>query len=169
MIAAKRRGVGGLEKGVPKRSRRGSVGGSYRRWTRQVDRAGNRLLERAHPPLRRAGHVARPLVAPVLAFLALWGRRAVALALQGAGSARPRWRGPPARGAVRGATWLSAVLTPRRAAAATIVAAAGALVVSQFLDYRGVEIGGPAYAGLPDVAQPPAVACGRRARRTPIC
>ena len=50
------------------------------------------------------------------------------------------------------------MLTPRRAAAATIVAAAGALVVSQFLDYRGVEIGGPAYAGLPDVAQPPAVA-----------
>jgi hypothetical protein len=30
-----------------------------------------------------------------------------------------------------------------------------ALVVSQFIDYRGVEIGGAAYAGLPDVAQPP--------------
>ena len=49
-------------------------------------------------------------------------------------------------------------MTPRRAVAATIVAAAGALVVSQFIDYRGVEIGGAAYAGLPDAAQPPAVA-----------
>ncbi|MBS1881042.1 MAG: hypothetical protein JST31_16135, partial [Actinobacteria bacterium] len=41
---------------------------------------------------------------------------------------------------------------------ATIVAAAAALAVSQFVDYRGVEIGGAAYAGLPNLARPPAVA-----------
>jgi hypothetical protein len=60
--------------------------------------------------------------------------------------------------AARAAGAASAVVTPRRALAAAIVGAGAALVVSQFIDYRGVEIGGGAYAGLPDVAQPPAVA-----------
>ena len=49
------------------------------------------------------------------------------------------------------------MVTPRRAIAATIVAAAGALVVAQFIDYRGVEVGGAAYAGLPAAAQAPTV------------
>ncbi|MBK5220855.1 MAG: hypothetical protein JJE35_13915, partial [Thermoleophilia bacterium] len=51
----------------------------------------------------------------------------------------------------------SAVVTPRRAIGATIFAAGLCLAVSQFLDYRGVEIGQPGYAGLADVAKPPAV------------
>jgi hypothetical protein len=132
--------------------------------SRRLDRLGNRGLERAHPPLRRAGRAAAPaarraraVAAPVLALLALLGRRALWLLFKGLAAAD---RG--ARAAlgwtVRGATALSAVLTPRRAVAAVIVAAAGALVISQFIDYRGVEIGGAAYAGLPDAAQPPAVA-----------
>jgi hypothetical protein len=153
IVAAKRSDVGGSEKGTAKRS----AGGGYGRFARRFDRFGNRALERAHPPLRRAGRVVRPVVAPVLAFLALWGRRAVAWLLRALGLL-DRGARTAARLAVRGATWLSAVVTPRRAAAAAIVAAAAALVVSQFLVYRGVEVGGPAYAGLPDVAKPPAVA-----------
>jgi hypothetical protein len=59
--------------------------------------------------------------------------------------------------AVRAATAASAVITPRRAIGALIFAAGICLVVSQFIDYRGVEIGQPGYAGLPDVAAPPSV------------
>jgi hypothetical protein len=64
-----------------------------------------------------------------------------------------------ALGAVLGrtATRASAVVTPRRAICAVIVASAVCLVVSQFVDYRSVEIGRPGYAGLPAVAAPPTV------------
>jgi hypothetical protein len=139
------------------------VGGSLGRAARAADRAGNRGLERTYPPLRRAGRAAAPVVRrgraltlPVLALLAGWGRRALswffkALALT------DRWARAAARLLVRSATWLSGVLTPQRMAALVIVAAAVALVVSQFIDYRGVEVGGSQYAGLPDVARPPAV------------
>jgi hypothetical protein len=137
------------------------VWGALERGSRHLDRLGNRALERAHPPLRRAGRAAAPaarraraLAAPVLAFLVLLGRRALWLLFRGLALAERALRAA-LRWAARVATALSAVVTPRRALAATIVAAAGALVVSQFVDYRGVEIGGAAYAGLPDVAQPP--------------
>jgi hypothetical protein len=53
------------------------------------------------------------------------------------------------------ATKASTVITPRRAIGAVVVAAAACLVASQFIDYRGVEIGQPGYAGLPDVASAP--------------
>ena len=135
-----------------------------RRGSRRLDRAANRGLERAYPPLRRAGRAAAPaarragaVAAPALAFLALVGRLALWLLFRGLAKAELAL-GAGGRALVRGATALSAVVTPRRAVAATIVAAAGALVASQFIDYRGVEIGGAAYAGLPDLAQPPAVA-----------
>jgi hypothetical protein len=60
--------------------------------------------------------------------------------------------------AARTATALSKVVTPQRAVAAVIVAAGVLLVVSQFSDYRGVEIGQPGYAGLPgSVAKAPTV------------
>ncbi|MGE4123516.1 MAG: hypothetical protein AB7F97_18765 [Solirubrobacterales bacterium] len=140
------------------------VGSSLERVSRRLDRLGNRSLERAHPPLRRAGRTtgpaarrARAAAAPVLALLALLGRRGLGLLFAALATGE---RGVRAllRLALRAATALSAVATPRRAVAATIVAAAGALIASQFIDYRGVEIGGAAYAGLPDAAQPPAVA-----------
>jgi hypothetical protein len=125
-----------------------------RRWSRQVDRAGNRALERAYPPLllfwhygsreaRRGAAWLGPRLRPLLAFLfhaiALGERevrRACALL-------------------VRAATAASERLTPGRAAAVVIVAAGACLVASQFIDYRAVEIGQPGYAGLPDVAQVP--------------
>ncbi|HKA66948.1 MAG TPA: hypothetical protein VKG03_03470 [Solirubrobacterales bacterium] len=59
--------------------------------------------------------------------------------------------------AVGATTRASAVVTPQRAIGAVIVAAGACLIASQFLDYRGVEIGQPGYAGLPSVARPPTV------------
>ena len=47
MIAARRRRIGARLRGVPAR---------LRRWSRQVDRAGNRALERAYPVLLHARH-----------------------------------------------------------------------------------------------------------------
>jgi hypothetical protein len=139
------------------------VGTTLGRTTRRLDRAGNRALERAHPPLRRAGRAAAPVgrraraaALPVLAVLARLGRLALAWFLRAVALCERAVRAC-GRALVRGATSASGVLTPRRAAALVIVAAGAALVVSQFIDYRGVEIGGSQYAGLPDVAQPPAV------------
>ncbi len=127
---------------------------ALRRWSRQVDRIGNRALERAYPPLLRARHFLLlgsrrawaflwPLLRPPLAlfFRAIWAlerlvRRACGLA-------------------ARIATALSAVITPARAAAAVLIAAGALLVASQFIDYRAVEIGQPGYANLPQVAPVP--------------
>ena len=48
-------------------------------------------------------------------------------------------------------------LTPARAVAAVALAAAVLLAVSQFLDYREVRAGVPAYAEVEEVAPPPTV------------
>jgi hypothetical protein len=145
------------------RVRRGKLSGGFARWTRGADRVANRALERAHPVLLRAGRAAgsgfdaaafwvaarlrwlgrrlRPALAAMLrgfARLELWGRRA------GAGSAR-------------GATAASRSVTPRRAGAAAIVVAGACLLAAQFVEYSAVEIGGPEYAGLPGIAEPPTV------------
>ncbi|HEX4307159.1 MAG TPA: hypothetical protein VHZ54_14070 [Solirubrobacterales bacterium] len=64
------------------------------------------------------------------------------------------------RGAARAATVGATVLTPRRAIGLTIAAAGGLLVVSQFVDYHGVQIGGSAAFAAPpgvQVAPPPTV------------
>ncbi|MFL5834154.1 MAG: hypothetical protein ACJ76B_09255 [Solirubrobacterales bacterium] len=55
----------------------------------------------------------------------------------------------------RVATAASRVVTPARAAAIALIGGGALLVVSQFIDYRAVEIGQPGYAGLPDVASVP--------------
>jgi hypothetical protein len=124
--------------------------------TRRADRAANRWIERAHPVVvrearraRRAGRRwstwlgkrLRPLGARFFKALAA-GERAV----------RRAWAL-----AARAGTRASAVVTPERAIAAVVVAAAGCLVAAQFVDYRGVEIGQPGYVGLPSIAPPPAV------------
>jgi len=49
-----------------------------------------------------------------------------------------------------------AVATPQRVALGLLAASALALVVSQFIEYRAVEIGQPGYVGLP-AADPPTV------------
>lgn len=129
---------------------------ALQRRSRQIDRIGNRGLERAHPLLLQARHYLRlaarrvwaflwPLLRPLLAFFfrALWAlergvRRVCGLV-------------------ARIATALSRVLTPARAAAVVLIAVGALLIVSQFIDYRAVEIGQPGYAGLPQVAQVPTV------------
>jgi hypothetical protein len=47
-------------------------------------------------------------------------------------------------------------MTPKRVALGLLAASSLALVVSQFIEYRAIEIGQPGYAGLP-AAQPPTV------------
>ncbi len=124
---------------------------ALRRRSRQVDRAVNRGLERAYPPLlvvwrhsvrwaRRGWVLLWPRLRPLLAifFKALaagerWVRRAGALL-------------------ARLATTLSRVITPARAAAFVLIAAGALLVASQFIDYRAVEIGQPGYAGVSDLS-----------------
>ena len=127
---------------------------ALRRRSRQVDRIGNRGLERAYPVVlrvrrylrlgsRRAWAFLWPLLRPLLAFFfgAIWMlERAVR-----------RTCGLLAKAA----TAVSGVITPARAAAVVLIAAGALLVASQFIDYRAVEIGRPGYAGLPQVAHPP--------------
>ena len=147
MIAAARRRSGATITKLAKRPAR---------WSRGVDRAANRALERAHPALLGSGRWARfqvrrgaawagPRVRPVAArfFRAL--------------AAGEHWLRRGCAAAIRGATWASAVVTPQRAIGIVIAAAGGALVASQFLDYRAVEIGPAGYASLPSIASPPTV------------
>jgi hypothetical protein len=72
-------------------------------------------------------------------------------------AAGERWVRRACTTTVQATTRASAVVTPQRAIGAVIVAAGACLVVSQFTDYRAVEIGQPGYAGLPSVARPPTV------------
>jgi hypothetical protein len=123
---------------------------ALRRWSRQVDRAGNRGLERAHPGVMRTRHHAGrgwvwlwPKLRPLLALFF----HAVALIERGIRRLCTLL--------VRLATAAAAVITPARAAAGALIAAGGLLVISQFIDYRAVEIGQPGYAGLPQVAAVP--------------
>jgi len=129
---------------------------ALRRRSRQVDRAANRGLERAYPPLlllwhhlvgwaRRGWAWAWPRLRPLLALL-----------FKALATAESRGR----RGCatlVRLATALSRLITPPRAAAFVLIATGALLIASQFVDYRAVEIGQPGYAGLPEVAKVPTV------------
>jgi hypothetical protein len=160
------------------------------KWSRRVDRIANRGLERAHPAVVRTRRETGALAKRTTAFLGP-RLRPIGAAFFGAlarGERGLRWAWALA---VRTATAASAVVTPRRAIGAVVLAAGVCLVVSQFIDYRGVEIGQPGYAGLPDVASAPTrdvrtageahsyllvplgvlaallgIACARRERRT---
>jgi hypothetical protein len=125
-----------------------------RRLSRQVDRAADRGLQRAYPPLLLTWH--HSVRAARRAWAWLWPRLRPLLALffraLGAGDRLVR-RG--CSSLVRAATAASRVVTPARAAAVVLVGAGALLVVSQFIDYRAVEIGQPGYADLPDVAKVP--------------
>lgn len=147
MIAAARQRTGPVFSKLAKRPAR---------WSRSVDRAANRGLERAHPVLLRAARGARAQLkragawgGPRLRPPAAWFFRRLAVG--------ERWIRRSCAALARLATRLSGVVTPQRAIGGLIVAVGAALVASQFVDYRGVEIGQPGYAGLPDVAHPPTV------------
>ncbi len=147
MIAAKRPRIGRGLKALP---------GTLVKWTRRLDRTANRGLERAHPSVRRIHRRASAIAAAALSWLGPRLRPPAAAFFRGLAYADAATRRVCAA-LSRAATAASAVVTPRRAIAAVIFAAGIGLAVSQFLDYRGVEIGQPGYAGLPNVAKPPTV------------
>jgi len=147
MIAAKRPRIGRRLAAIPS---------AVVKWTRRLDRSADRALERAHPALRRVRRSAATAAAAALAWLGPRVRPAAAAFFRALALADATARRACASLA-RAATAASAVVTPRRAIAAAIFAAGIGLAVSQFLDYRGVEIGQPGYAGLTDVAKPPTV------------
>jgi hypothetical protein len=122
------------------------------RWSRQVDRAGNRGLERAYPAVVQVRHqCARgwawlwPRLRPLIGFF-----------FRGVAALERQVRRLCGLG-IRAATATSAVITPARAAASLLILTGGCLVASQFIDYRAVEIGQPGYSGLPQVARAPTV------------
>lgn len=147
IIAAPRRRAGSAAR---------AVAGGARKASWRADRLANRGLERAYQPLHA-----------LLAWLLLGGRRLAGLAAPrlrrlgaaffGFLAAAERLLRRFAAAAARRATAASRALPPGRAIALTVVAVAACLAVSQFVDYRQVEIGGSGYAGLPGVAAPPAV------------
>ena len=147
MIAAPRQHAGSPGKGLGRLARKAS-------W--RVDRLANRGLEATYPPLHallawllRGGHRAIALAGPPL--------RAAAVLLFRSLARGERVLRRLASAAGRAATAASRVVTPQRAIGATIIAVGICLIASQFVDYRGIEIGQASYAGLPDVAAPPTV------------
>ena len=143
MIAAAQRRAGSLPERLHKRSR-------------QLDRSGNRGLERAYPTARAAKRRGERALRSAWAWL--WPRLRPLLGLLfGAIALLERWVRRACGLLVRVATALSAVITPGRAAAGGLIAAGGCLVASEFVDYRAVEIGQPGYAGLGGVATVPTV------------
>ena len=123
-----------------------ALGPRVMRFSRRIDRVANRGLERVHPLLLAAAELLWRVLRPPL----MWLFRALALV-----EATLRTVG---RGATRAATAAASVLTPRRAIGLVIAAAGGLLVVSQFLDYHGVQIGGdPNFLSENLLVQPPTV------------
>ncbi len=158
MIAAARRGAAGKRKRIAKAARRRADLALWwaTKQTRRVDRALNRWIERAHPLLLREARRARKAWKRSSARVGRRLRPVAARFFKGLAAGERALRRASAW-ATRVATRASAVVTPERAIGAVIVAAAACLVVSQFVDYRAIEIGQPGYAGLPSVATPPTV------------
>jgi hypothetical protein len=129
---------------------------ALQRRSRQVDRAANRGLERAYPGWVRGRH--QLSLAARRAWTWLWPLLRPLLALFFRGMSRGE-RAVRRLGTllVAGATAASRGVTPARAGAVLLCGAGLCLVASQFIDYRGVEIGQPGYAGLPGVARVPTV------------
>jgi hypothetical protein len=126
-------------------------------WTRATDRRLNRLLVRAWPRLAAARRRMAAVFGPWVRWLSRRLRPAAVLLLRGFSLVERRLR-RLAAAATRAATRASAVITPERAICGTILACAACLIASQFVAYRGVEVGQPGYEGLPSVAAPPTVA-----------
>ena len=140
MIAAARRRIGAVLAGAAKR-------------TRQVDRVLARRIEKARPVLAR--RLRRERLRARRGAKAVAKRlRPVAVAVLRAFSRGERLLRRLTAVSVRAATRSSAAVTPGRAIAGVILAAAICLIVSQFITYSSVEIGQPGYAGLPSAAPP---------------
>jgi len=147
MIAAARQRIGVTLARIPR---------AAGRWSRRADGIANRGLERAHPALLGAWRETSALARRFATWAGPRLRPLGAAFFHGLARAE-RWVRRACAATVGAASAASAVLTPRRSIGASIIAAGVCLVVSQFIDYRGVEIGQPGYAGLPEVANPPTV------------
>jgi len=136
------------------------------RTSRRLDRAVAKRIEKLRPPLaRRLGRLRTIAVRWLVRWSRLAGRllRLIGRRLRPLGvlalRAFSRLERVLLRAtalATRAATRASAVITPQRAVCGVIVASAACLVAAQFVDYRSVEVGQPAYAGL-QAASPPTV------------
>jgi hypothetical protein len=123
--------------------------------TRKLDRAVAGRIERLRPVLVRQMRRARAAV--VKAARALGRRlRPIGVLVLRAFSLGERALRRGSAVSIRAATRASAMVTPQRAICGVIFASAACLIVSQFVSYRGVEVGQAAYAGLP-AATPPTV------------
>lgn len=130
--------------------RRGAalVADTRRAWRRGM-RSTRRRARQAGPALRRGRGRAWALLAPAIALIfaaAARFDRALRAALSRIASI--------VAGSVR---WLDRLLTPVRGILLVTIASAACLVVSQFVDYRGVEIGQPGYADVSAIASAPQV------------
>lgn len=126
----------------------GLVQSTRRAWRRGL-RSTRARAKQAGPALRRGGTRTWGLLTPVVAFIfAAAGRldRALRAVLS-------RVRALVA-GSVRR---LDRLLTPLRGILVVAIACAACLVVSQFVDYRGVEIGQPGYVDVSAIASAPRV------------
>ena len=121
--------------------------------TRQVDRAAASRIERLRPVLMGGTTRARAVAAKLVRSAGRRLRPAAVLLLRGF-SRGERLLRVAAAAATRWATRASAVVTPRRAICAVILASAACLAIAQFVSYRSIEIGQPGYAGLPAAAPP---------------
>jgi hypothetical protein len=157
MIAAVRGRIAGRRKrrlaGAPKRLA-GAVPRRLASLTLRLDRALARALELARRP---AGRIARRWSHAAGRLIALFGRllRPPSARLFRAAGRLERGLRRGGSAAARWATAASRVITPSRAVCGVLVASAACLAVSQFIDYRSVQIGHPGYAGLPEAAAPP--------------
>jgi hypothetical protein len=117
-------------------------------WRRGL-RSTRRRAHAAGPAIRRGGRRAWGLIAPVIALaFSLAGRidRALRAVLTAIGSF--------VGAAVRR---LDRLLTPVRGILVVTIACSACLVLSQFVDYRGVEIGQPGYVDVSAIASAPQV------------
>ena len=124
-------------------------------WTRAADRRLNRVLAHAWPRLAAVGRRVRAVLVPRLRWLGRRLRPLGVLLLRAFSLAEKRLRRLAAFVARTGKR-IWAQLSFERLIAAAIVVAALALIASQFVDYRGVELGQPGYAGL-SAAEPPTI------------
>lgn len=147
MIAAVRRRIGKAFSALPT---------AAVKWSRRADRTANRGLERADPMVSRLARRMRAAAVAVVGWAGPRLRPLAALLFRGLAIAEAGVRRTAALLA-RAATASSTVVTPRRAIGAAIGAAGIALIASQFIDYRAVEIGQPGYANLPGAAKAPTI------------
>ena len=127
---------------------RSGFDGARRARRRGLRSTGDRA-KRAAPGVRRAFDRGWALVAPVFAFalgIVPGAERLLRRALAGLGRRITAFVG-----------WLDRLLTPLRGAFLVTLASAGCLVLSQFVYYRGVEIGQPAYGQVSTIASAPQV------------